>query len=79
MTSPLLVRGGIIECYRPMWKSNFNTKEALQFLDKDGQYAFIAMISLFPTGEYKVYNIGVCESLVLQIYKTVKLGFDTYS
>ncbi len=42
------------ECFKPLWKSHPASEEDLHFLDKDGQYAFIAMISDFPVGEYKV-------------------------
>ncbi len=48
-----IVRGGLTECYVPLWIQS-DILQKLYFLDKDGQYAFIAMISNFPIGEYEV-------------------------
>ncbi len=51
-----LVRGGINECYNAYFSTKVH-KGSLYVYDKDGQYGYIAMISAFPTGPYKVCKI----------------------
>ncbi len=68
----LTVRGGIIECYRPHWNATLYPDEILHFLDKDGQYGFIAMTSDFPVGEYKVNKYSK------QLYDTINMSINIF-
>ncbi len=47
------VRGGLNECYHAYFSETCH-KGHLFYLDKDGQYGYIAMTSLFPVGPYEV-------------------------
>ena len=48
------VRGGLTEVYRLFWNSTRKSSEVMHYLDKIGAYAFIAMTSLFPVGDYRI-------------------------
>ncbi len=52
------------ECYRPLWKADLVNHEELHFLDKDGQYAYIAMISEFPVGQYTVITCDLEQTVI---------------
>ncbi len=73
------IYGGLNEVYSLYWSQELYPTESMHYLDINGFYAYIAMVSQFPTGSYEVHIskksvLKAQQQGFLQIFTTDNLG-----